>query len=126
MISTSLKYLNWQFIKKPKEILVGLKNFLAFGVYFFSANVLLSSLFSPWKKEVSDYGRGFDFKVYFEAFFGNVISRVIGFIMRLILLAFFLIFELITLIIGIIVFAVWLLLPFAIAAGIIYGLSNLF
>ncbi|MDD5569004.1 MAG: hypothetical protein PHG23_01140 [Candidatus Pacebacteria bacterium] len=126
MESVSLKYFRWQFYKQPAEILRGLKNYLAFNVYLFSAPDLLKSLFSPWKRELSSYGRGFDFKVYLESAAGNLISRLIGFILRLFLLISFAAAEILSLAAGIVLFLIWIALPFLALGGIIYGLIIIF
>lgn len=126
MTSYHLKYLSWQLVKKPKKILMATKNFLAFGAYFFSAKELLFSLFAPWKRQIEDYGKGFDFEVYFRVFSGNIISRAIGFVVRIIFLFAFLIFEILVLILGITCLIVWLFLPLILIAGFAYGIKLIF
>jgi hypothetical protein len=126
MASHRLKYLSWHCLKKPKQILMVIKNFLAFGAYFFSAKELLFSLFAPWKRQIEDYGKGFDFEVYFRVFSGNLISRVIGCIVRIIFLIAFLIFEIIVFILGIISLIIWFFLPLILIAGFAYGIKLIF
>jgi hypothetical protein len=120
-----IKYLYWQLILTPKKVLSIIKNYLAFGLDFFSIKETLRSLFSPWRRYLWDYGRGFDIARYFEVFLSNVITRAIGFIMRLFLISFFLIYELVILILGIILFFASIIYPFFFIGLLIYGFKYL-
>lgn len=120
-----IKYLYWQLILTPKKVLTILKNYLAFGLDFFSIKETLRSLFSPWRRYLWDYGRGFDIGRYIEVFFSNVITRIIGFVMRLFLIIFFLIYEAIVLIAGILLFFASIIYPFFFIWAIIYGFRYL-
>ncbi|MFA5754874.1 MAG: hypothetical protein WC909_00715 [Candidatus Paceibacterota bacterium] len=107
-----LSYFYWQIILTPKKLILIIKDFIIFGIDFFSIKETLRTLFSPWRRSTCDYGRGFDFQRYFEAFSSNLIARILGFIMRLFLLFFFALYETIVLIVGPIVLLVFLLYPF--------------
>lgn len=120
-----IKYLYWQLILTPKKVLSILKNYLIFGLDFFSINETLHSLFSPWRRYMWDYGRGFDIGRYIETFASNIITRVIGFVMRLFLITLFLIYEVIVLIIGTILFFTSIIYPFLFIIAIIYGFKYL-
>lgn len=119
------KYLYWQLILTPKKVLSILKNYLIFGFDFFSINETLRSLFSPWRRYLWDYGRGFDIGRYFETFLSNIITRIIGFIMRLFLIAFFLIYEIVVLILGLLLFFASIIYPFLFIIAMIYGFKYL-
>ena len=120
-----IKYLYWQLILVPKKVLLILKNYLAFGFDFFSIKETLRSLFSPWRRYVWDYGRGFDIGRYLEVFFSNIIARTIGFIMRLFLIAFFLIYEVVVLVLGVALFFASIAYPFFFIYAIMYGFNYL-
>ena len=120
-----IKYLYWQLIITPKKVLSILRNYLAFGFAFFSIKETLRSLFSPWRRYLWDYGRGFDITRYFEAFLSNIITRVIGFIMRLFLIIFFILYEIVVLILGIVAFFISIIYPFFFIWTIIYGFKYL-
>lgn len=120
-----IKYLYWQLIITPKKVLFILKNYLVFGLDFFSIKETLRSLFSPWRRYLWDYGRGFDFARYFEVFLSNIITRIIGFIMRLFLIVFFIIYEIVVLGLGIIIFLASIIYPFFFIVAIIYGFKYL-
>ncbi len=118
-----LQYLQWQFIEKPKEILKAIKNFLSFGVYFFSIKQTFASLFAPWKNITWSTGRGFDIQAILESAFSNLISRIIGFILRVFLIVFFIIYEVLTAAFGIILLTLWILLPLIIVIIFISGIK---
>ncbi len=120
-----IKYLYWQLILTPKKVLTILKNYLAFGFDFFSIKETLRSLFSPWRRYLWDYGRGFDIGKYLEVLLSNIITRVIGFVMRLFLITFFIVYEIVVLILGIILFFVSIVYPFFFIWAIIYGFKYL-
>jgi hypothetical protein len=102
-----VKYLKWNFIDRPKEIIEAIKNVLVFGLHFFSLKQILVSFFTPWKKTDSESQGLFNF----EVIAGNIIAIAIGMVMRIFLIVFCLIFELIVLIVGIIALLIWMLLP---------------
>lgn len=120
-----IKYLYWQLIITPKKVLSIVRNYLSFGLEFFSIGETLRSLFSPWRRYLWDYGRGFDIARYFEVFLSNIITRLIGFIMRLFLIATFLIYEVIILVLGIVLFFASIVYPFLFVWAIIYGFKYL-
>lgn len=120
-----IKYLYWQLFLTPKKVLTITKNYLAFGFEFFSIGETIRSLFSPWRRYLWDYGRGFDPGKYIEVFLSNVITRVIGFIMRLFLIFFFIVYEIVVLILGLITTIIFTVYPALAVYGIIYSLKYL-
>jgi len=120
-----IKYLYWQLILTPKKFLTITKNYLAFGFEFFSIRGTLRSLFSPWRRYIWDYGRGFDPGKWLEVAFSNIITRVIGFIMRLFLIALFVIYEVVVLILGIALTIFFTVYPAIAVYGIIYSFKYL-
>ena len=120
-----IKYLHWQLILTPKKVLFIIKNYLAFGFDFFSIKETLRSLFSPWRRYLWDYGRGFDIGRYLEVFLSNIITRIIGFIMRLFLIIFFLAYEIVILILGTVLFFASIVYPFVFIYAIMYGFNYL-
>ncbi len=121
MKSIFVKWLKWQFFEVPKNILRGWKNFLKFGLNYFSVPLLLKTLFSPWRKYEWFYPRGFDFWVYLEIFISNLIFRILGAMFRSILIVIGILFEVFLFFSGLGVFLGWLLLPFFLVLGIYEG-----
>ena len=83
----------------------------------FSVDVLLKTLFSPWKRIVSLPGRSIDEK--FKALIDNLISRVIGFFVRLIVLIAALVMITVTTVAGLVLAVAWPLVPL-LALGLIF------
>jgi len=115
------QWLSWQFFDIPKDILKAEKNFLRFGFFYFSIPLLLKTLFSPWRRYIWFYPRGFDIGKYLEVWVSNLISRIIGAILRIFLIISGLIYEILILFVGAIVFFGWLILPALLIAGLIFG-----
>ncbi len=118
-----LLFLEWEYRDTPKSILMVWKNFLVFGLDYFSLPILLRTFFSPWKKYHSSYVGIFNVWENIEALIFNAMSRIIGAIIRLIFVIFGIAFEILIFISGIIVFLGWLILPFLLIFGLIYGIK---
>jgi hypothetical protein len=119
-------FLIWHFFEMPREILGGVKNFLRFGLYYFSIPFLFKTLFAHWHKYFWVYPRGFDFGKYLEVFFSNLISRILGAIIRIFLIFSGIAFEIFVLIFGIFLIFLWIILPLLLLLGFIYGIKLLF
>ncbi|MDD5433337.1 MAG: hypothetical protein PHE77_01615 [Candidatus Pacebacteria bacterium] len=117
------QWLFWHFVESVKNIFLGWKNFLRFNFNYFSVGQLLKSLFSPWKGDISSYGRGFDAARYFNTFLGNMISRVLGALIRLVLIVLGLVFGLGVFLAGALVLIVWICLPAIVVAGLFYAIG---
>ncbi|KPJ72940.1 hypothetical protein AMJ48_02850 [Parcubacteria bacterium DG_74_1] len=126
MQSIFLEYLSWHFLEAPKKILTAWKNFLRFGVNYFSITLLLRTLFSPWHKYSWTYPRGLYIGKRLEIFFSNLILRVLGAILRIFLIIFGVLAEIFIIFAGIIVFFGWLILPVLLIAGLVFGIKIIF
>jgi len=120
------QFLVWQFLDVPKEILAGWKNFLWFNLNYFSIPILLKTFFSPWRKYRYPYGRFFEFWKNTETFVFNMMSRVIGVILRTFFIIIGIISEIIIFIIGLILLLTWVILPFLLIFGLVFGIKLLF
>ena len=112
----------WYFFEIPKEILRAWKNFLKFGLNYFSIFELLKTFFSPWKKYAWVYPRGFDLWTFFETLSSNLITRILGMILRSILITIGFLFEIFILFSGFLIFLGWLVLPIFLILGFYYGI----
>lgn len=120
------QYLEWYFVDSSKGILRAWANCLKFNLNYWSVPLLLKTLFSHWRRYQYSYGKGFDFKRYFEVFTFNIISRVLGAIFRSFFIILGLLTEILVVLIGLIVFLSWLSLPVLLIPGFILGFKILF
>ena len=116
----------WYFYDVPRNILNGWRNFLVFGMNFFSVPLLLKTFFAYWRKYRWSFGRGFDLKTYLEAIILNLFSRLIGACARTIFIIFGLTFELLIAIVGLAVFVSWFGIPLLLIGGLYFGGRFLF
>ena len=112
----------WQFFEMPRNILKAWRNFLLFNLNYFSVILLLKTFFSPWRKYELGYPRGFQFGKYLEVFFSNLISRILGALVRIVLIIVGLLAQLFIIFAGIIIFFGWIVLPFLLVAGFLFGI----
>lgn len=120
------EYLIWQFIDVPVEIIKGVKNYLKFYLNYFSIPFLLKTFFSPWRRYYWSYGGEFNIKRWVEVFFSNLISRIMGMIMRFFLVCFGILTEIFIFIFGSIIFFGWLIAPFFLICGLVFGFMFIF
>lgn len=114
-------WVGWHFYEMPKFLFGIWKNYLWFGMNYFSIPLLLSTLLSPWRRYRWNYPRGFNIGEYASIFVTNVFSRIIGAVCRLALIGIGAVSQLGIFLFGIIIQIAWLLLPFAIAALIFFS-----
>ena len=119
------QFLGWYLFDQPKAIFKAWKNFLLFNLEYFSIPLLFKTFFSPWRRYVWSYGRGFDFGRYLEAFASNAISRGLGAISRFFLILIGIFLEILIVLGGIIMFILWFLWPLILVGGLIFGFKIL-
>lgn len=102
------------FTHSIKNFFNGLINIFIFLPYFFSVKTLFSTLFSPWKRIVSEKTRrGFSLADWFNRWSFDMISRGMGFVMRTSLIIFYFILQcLLIILLPIILLIYVILLPF--------------
>ncbi len=121
-----VQWISWQFFEAPRNILGAWRNFLFFGINYFSILLLLKTFFSYWRGYRWSYGRGLDLQRYFWTFSSNLISRIIGAITRSILIIIGVLAEVFIIFAGLIIFLFWLFLPLLLVGGLFYGFKILF
>lgn len=126
MLSASIAFVEWYFFGFPREILRIIKNFLKFGINYFSIPFLLKTFFAHWHKYSWQYPKGFDLLKILEVWASNQISRMIGMVARSFLILIGLIFEIFVLFFGILFLFCWFLLPLIWFLIFIYGIKFLF
>lgn len=116
----------WQFFDMPRAILKSWQTFLWFNLNYFSVPTLLRTYFSHWRRYRYPYGKVFELWKNIETFVFNMMSRIIGAILRTVFIIIGLAIEVLIILIGIIIFLGWLVLPFFLIFGLIFGISLLF
>jgi len=113
-------WLIWHFLEMPKFLLGVWKNYILFALNYFSLPVLLKSLFAPWRRYKWNYPKGLAVGEFFSTFISNTFSRFMGAIMRIVLIAVGIIFQIFVILAGLIIFLLWILVPFIIIAGLLF------
>lgn len=112
----------WQFFDVPKQLLKIWQTFLFFNLNYFSVPILLKTFFSPWRKYRYPYNDIFEVWKNFESFIFNSMSRIIGAILRTFYIFLGIVTEIFILITGPIVIIVWILTPFLLLIGLVFGI----
>lgn len=87
----------------------------------FSAPLLLSTLFAPWRRIITNPGASLQAKL--SAVGDNLVSRFVGFTVRLFVLITAGVMILLQTLLAVIVTILWPLVPVLIVLGIIWGLA---
>lgn len=112
----------WHFYEMPKFLFSVWKNYLLFGLNYFSVPLLFLTLFSPWRKYKWSYPKGFNIGEYFSTFISNTFSRIIGAICRFLLIIFGIITQIFIFILGIAVIVFWTAMPFMVVLLVFFFL----
>lgn len=117
----------WIYTQGLVDLLRIWKNFLALIYRVFSFPDLIKTFFSPWRrlKEPYSNGPGVDFEQIAGALVANTMMRIVGAFVRTIFLALGLIFLIITAVVGVLVFCVWILMPFVFVGSLALGIGLL-
>ncbi len=115
-----ISWLLWHFYEMPRFLFSVWKNYLLFGLDFFSVPLLFLTLFSPWRKYRWNYPKGFSITEYLNTFISNIFSRIVGAVCRLVLIILGIIVQIFIFLAGIIVISFWILIPFMLIALILF------
>ena len=115
-----IEWFLWHFSEMPRFLLGVWKNYILFALNYFSLPSLLKSFFAPWRKYKWRYPKGFDVGGFFSTLISNAFSRILGGLMRIVLIVVGIIFQVFVIIAGLIIFLLWILVPFIIIAGILF------
>lgn len=121
ILNIPVLYLYWHYFETPKEILRIWRNFIIFFYHYFSIGLLLKTIFAPWRRDITYYGRGFDIKLYAEIIAFNLVARGVGFFIRSLVIFAGIFVEILVFFAGILIFIAWLILPVLILIGLYYG-----
>lgn len=91
---------------------------------FFSIDLLLSSLFAPFKQISASSGIDGNLQVKLQAWFDKQFSRVVGMIIRTILIVTGTVWMLVQVVIDVCVLLLWPLIPIAPVIGLILAIGG--
>jgi len=117
-----LRFWAWYYSGAIKSLLGIWHNFIIFVREYYSIPLLLRTLFHPWRRDITKYGRGFSIKNFLETLSFNLISRGLGLFIRLFTIVIGLISLLGVIVLGLIAFIIWLILPVVLIFMIIFGI----
>src|SRR3989338_7211775 len=120
------QYISWHYREGVKEVFKAWKNIHWFLYHFFSINILLRTLFKPFRRIREEYGRGFDPGKVAETLAVNIIMRAVGAFIRGALLLVAVAAELGAFVFGVLLFIYYLASPLLVPIGLIVGLALLF
>ncbi len=79
-----MEFLTWHYSRGVDYYLKSWSDSINRVTHYFSFSLLLSTLFSPWKRMIEDdQSQGFNLQKKFEVWTFNMISRGIGSVVRL-------------------------------------------
>ncbi len=107
-----IQWFIWHFIGMPNFLVLIWRNYIVFSLDFFSAPLLLATLFSPWKKYSWGYPKFFSITEYLSTFISNFFSRIIGAICRIVLIILSVFVLAFIIFVGFIIILSWVLMPF--------------
>jgi hypothetical protein len=115
-------WIYWHFYEMPRFLFEVWKNYISFASNFFSLEILLKSLFSPWHKYRWNYPKGFDIGEFFSTLISNTFSRIMGFFMRIVLILIAIPFQIFVIVAGLIIILAWILIPLIVVVGLLFFL----
>lgn len=119
-------YISWHYTKGVIGLISLCKDFAGFIWNFFSVQLLLKTLITPFKRLDVKARNKFNLADFFSALVTNIIMRVVGMVLR----TFFIVSGLFVLILFMILFGmffiIWFLLPFILLAMLVGGIIAMF
>ena len=109
------EYFIWHYSHGAKGLLGIVSNYLKFFWHFFSTGILLRTIISPWKKDITfSNWRGLHILLSLKKFFFNLFARFMGALVRIPVIIISLLAEVFASILGLAAFILWIFLPIAI------------
>lgn len=117
-----LQFWSWYYTGAVRSLIKTWRDFIIFVREYYSISLLLKTLFCPWRRDITKYGRGFSIKNFLETLSFNLISRGLGFFARIFIIILGFICLLGVIILGSLALIVWLILPVVLLFSIVMGL----
>jgi hypothetical protein len=114
-----LQFFSWWYGRGWTGLASRIRAQLAAFTALFSVNILLRTLFAPWRRIMSYPGAGLD--AHMRALLDNLISRAIGFFIRILVLFAAGVSVIVLAVVWLVELILWPLLPPAILVCIVVG-----
>ncbi|MSR78646.1 MAG: hypothetical protein EXS59_00665 [Candidatus Taylorbacteria bacterium] len=112
-------YIIWHYTRAWRDMMRLVSNYLWFVGNFFSINLLLKTLISPWKRLSVSGGKGGE-ESFVGAFIINTLMRIVGLFIRLFTISIGVVCLIAVVGLSVLVALVWLCLP-AIIIGMFFA-----
>lgn len=119
-----ITYISWWYLQEPVFIWKAIVALTKRVFHTFSINILLSTLFAPWKKDLIR-AENVSLDVQFKIAIENLISRFVGFIIRFFTVIIGLIVTLMIFILGVAFIIFWFFVPVIIIWLIYQGIIKI-
>jgi len=116
-------YITWHYGQAYLDIYHVWTNFIWFFFNFFSIDLLFKTLFAPWKRMGEEYPEGFNISRTITTWIVNMLMRFVGMGIRIFIIGFGLCLASIAFLLGLVVIAIWTIMPIFFIALIIWGIS---
>lgn len=116
-------YIFWHYTHAIREFFTVGGNFFWFMFNFFSIDILLKTLFSPWRRLAKD--ESVRHPTFFSNLVINLLMRITGFLVRAVTIVMGLFSLAAAFLLFIFGFLAWIALPFLVVMIFLYGLSFL-
>ena len=116
-----LQYTTWHYSRGIHDTVVLWSNIIWFISHFFSLPLLVSTLFSPWKRLQERRKAGFDIEDILSVILVNILMRIMGFLFRITLIAFGLLFLTLAFVAMALHLLIWIFFPIVVPALMYYG-----
>jgi hypothetical protein len=118
-------YVGWHYRQGTKDYIENAKRLLLFVFQYFSINVLLRTLFVPWKRLSESYKSNSNPEDLLGTFITNFLMRIVGAGIRIVVIFFGLLSVCLSFLATIFGFLVWIFLPVVFAFLVAVGLNTL-
>jgi len=112
LTSTLVYYFWWHYTIALADLARNYAGIFAWLLDFFSIKHLLLNLALPWRRLGEGYPDHFNWEGFFAAVVVNTLMRLVGILFRLLMIVAGLISLVASIIIFVLIFAIWLALPF--------------
>ena len=113
-------FIEWVYIDAPRIFIETFRQFIISLNRYFSINLLITTLFDPWRHDATDISR-LPIRYWAQAIISNGVSRLIGFTVRFFVILIGVIGIGLTGIAGGLFLLAWYILPVLMVVSVVFG-----